>query len=134
MSSTQQQLLVELPDGWSSRIDIKQTTNGRYAGVAELSLLGLKWGVLVFMQQPSLEAALARVRLRASQCSCTEAETKKPAQGGLLKVVVNSHAVHGYGKFSLAEATCYFSRRSDFDAPATSGLVPNEGRVYQGPP
>lgn len=70
MSSTQQQqqqLLVELPDGWSSRIDIKQTTNGRYAGVAELSLQGLKWGVLVFMQQPSLEAALARVRLRASQ-------------------------------------------------------------------
>jgi hypothetical protein len=35
--------------------------------VAELSLQGLKWGVLVFMQQPSLEAALARVRLRASQ-------------------------------------------------------------------
>jgi hypothetical protein len=62
-----QQLLVELPDGWSSRIDIKQTTNGRYAGVAELSLQGLKWGVLVFMQQPSLDAALARVRLRASQ-------------------------------------------------------------------
>ncbi|WP_198083840.1 hypothetical protein [Variovorax sp. E3] len=69
MSSTlqHQQLLVELADGWTSRIEIKQTTNGRYAGVAELSLRGLKWGVLVFMQQPSLEAALARVRLRASQ-------------------------------------------------------------------
>lgn len=68
MSTNQlQQLFVELPDGWTSRIDIKQTANGRYAGVAELSLQGLKWGVLVFMQQPSLEAALARVRLRASQ-------------------------------------------------------------------
>lgn len=67
MSTPQQQLLVDLPDGWSSRVDIKQTTNGCYAGVAELSLRGLKWGTLVFMQQPSLEAALARVRLRASQ-------------------------------------------------------------------
>jgi hypothetical protein len=35
--------------------------------VAELSLQGLKWGVLVFMQQPSLKAAVARVRPRASQ-------------------------------------------------------------------
>ena len=43
--------------------------------------------------------------------------TKKPARGGLWNLVVNSHAVHGYGKFSLAEATCCFSRRSDFDAP-----------------
>jgi hypothetical protein len=57
MSTPQQQLLVDLPDGWSSRVDIKQTTNGCYAGVAELSLRGLKWGTLVFMQQPSLEAA-----------------------------------------------------------------------------
>jgi len=68
MSVTQQlQLLVKLPDGWSSRIDIQRTTNGRYAGVAELSLRGLKQGVLVFMQQPMLEAAVERVRLRASQ-------------------------------------------------------------------
>ena len=69
MSVTQQQLqlLVKLPDGWSSRIDIQRTTDGRYAGVAELSLRGLKRGVLVFMQQPTLEAAVERVRLRASQ-------------------------------------------------------------------
>ncbi len=68
MNAAQQlQLLVDLPDGWSSRIDIKRTTSGRYAGVAELSLRGLKYGVLVFMQQPTLEAALQRVRLRASQ-------------------------------------------------------------------
>lgn len=68
MSAAQQmQLLVDLPDGWSSRIDIKQTSSGRYAGVAELNLRGLKRGVLVFMQQPTLEAALQRVRLRASQ-------------------------------------------------------------------
>lgn len=68
MSAAQRmQLLVDLPDGWSSRIDIKQTSSGRYAGVAELNLRGLKRGVLVFMQQPTLEAALQRVRLRASQ-------------------------------------------------------------------
>jgi|GEM_PF-510733 len=68
MSVTQQlQLLVKLPDGWSSRIDIQRTADGRYAGVAELSLRGLKRGVLVFMQQPTLEAAVERVRLRASQ-------------------------------------------------------------------
>ncbi|WP_447774425.1 hypothetical protein [Variovorax boronicumulans] len=67
MSATQQHLFVELPDGWSSQIDIRQTSGGRYAGVAELSLRGLKRGVLVFMQQPSLDAAVARVRLRASQ-------------------------------------------------------------------
>ena len=68
MNPAQQlQLLVDLPDGWSSRIDIKRTTSGRYAGVAELNLRGLKYGVLVFMQQPTLEAALQRVRLRASQ-------------------------------------------------------------------
>ncbi|RUR65604.1 hypothetical protein EJP67_00875 [Variovorax guangxiensis] len=68
MNPAQQlQLLVDLPDGWSSRIDIKRTTNGRYAGVAELNLRGLRRGVLVFMQQPTLEAALQRVRLRASQ-------------------------------------------------------------------
>ncbi|WP_432731118.1 hypothetical protein [Variovorax sp. W6] len=68
MNPAQQlQLLVDLPDGWSSRIDIKRTTSGRYAGVAELNLRGLRRGVLVFMQQPSLEAALQRVRLRASQ-------------------------------------------------------------------
>lgn len=42
---------------------------------------------------------------------------KKPAGSGLWNVVVNSHAVHGYGKCSIAEATCYFFRRSDFDAP-----------------
>lgn len=67
MSATQPHLFVELPDGWSGKIDIRQTAGGRYAGVAEFSLGGLQRGVLVFMQQPSHDAALARVRLRASQ-------------------------------------------------------------------
>lgn len=88
MNPAQQlQLLVDLPDGWSSRIDIKRTTSGRYAGVAELNLRGLRRGVLVFMQQPTLEAALQRVRLRASQfarerLASPDAPSKSRARAG----------------------------------------------------
>ncbi|QFZ84851.1 MULTISPECIES: hypothetical protein [Variovorax] len=85
MSATQQHLFVELPDGWSSKIDIRQTAAGRYAGVAELSLRGLKRGVVVFMQQPSMDAAVARVRLRASQFArerLSLAETRTALQPG----------------------------------------------------
>jgi hypothetical protein len=56
-------------------------------------------------------------RERSRKVRAAPADTKKPARGGLEDVVVNSHAVHGYGKYSLAEATCCFSRRGDFDAP-----------------
>lgn len=60
-------LALQLQDGWSSSVLIDQTRNGRYAGTAELSFEGLAWGTLVFMQQPSFDAALAHVKLRAAQ-------------------------------------------------------------------
>ena len=60
-------LALQLPDGWSSSVLIDQTRNGRYAGTAELSFEGASWGMLVFMQQPSMDAALAHVKLRAAQ-------------------------------------------------------------------
>jgi len=44
MSATQPHLFVELPDGWSRTNDIRQTTDGRSAGVAEPSVLELQRG------------------------------------------------------------------------------------------
>jgi hypothetical protein len=60
-------IAVDLHDGWSCSFHFKKTANNRYAGVAAITLRGLQKGELVIMQQPSLEAAIARVKLRASQ-------------------------------------------------------------------
>jgi len=58
---------VDLQAGWSCSFHFKQGASGGYAGVAEIALHGLRHGELVIMAQPSLDAAVARVKLRASQ-------------------------------------------------------------------
>jgi hypothetical protein len=58
---------VDLPGGWSCSFHFKQGSSGGYSGVAEIALNGLRHGELVIMEQPSLEAAVARMKLRASQ-------------------------------------------------------------------
>jgi hypothetical protein len=58
---------VDLQGGWSCSFHFKQGASGGYAGVAEIARDGLRRGELVIMAQPSLDAAVARVKLRASQ-------------------------------------------------------------------
>jgi len=58
---------VDLRGGWSCSFHFKQGASGGYAGVAEIALDGLRHGELVIMDQPTLAAAVARVKLRASQ-------------------------------------------------------------------
>jgi hypothetical protein len=60
-------LAVDLHNGWSCSFHFKETLSGRYAGVAAISLRGLLSGCLVIMPQPSMDAAIARVKLRAGQ-------------------------------------------------------------------
>ncbi|PIF78261.1 hypothetical protein CLU95_5445 [Variovorax sp. 54] len=60
-------LSVDLQGGWSCAFHFRQTASGDYAGVAEILHRGGRQGVLVIMQQPSLDAAVARTRLRARQ-------------------------------------------------------------------
>jgi hypothetical protein len=58
---------VDLQGGWSCSFHFRQGASGGYAGVAEIALDGLRRGELVIMAQPSLEAAVERMKLRASQ-------------------------------------------------------------------
>lgn len=71
---------VDLQGGWSCSFHFKQGASGGYAGVAEIALNGLRHGELVIMAQPSLDAAVARVKLRASQFVSVRSEngTHKP--------------------------------------------------------
>ena len=64
---TSHPISVDLKGGWSCPFHFKQGVSGGYAGVAEIALDGLRHGELVIMDQPSLDAAVARVKLRASQ-------------------------------------------------------------------
>lgn len=54
-------------DGWSTTVVVTKTCTGRYSGTAALNLEGSIWGTLVFMDQPTLEASLERVKLRVAQ-------------------------------------------------------------------
>lgn len=58
---------VDLPGGWSCSFHFRQGSSGDYSGVAEIALDGLRHGELVIMAQPSLDAAVARMKLKASQ-------------------------------------------------------------------
>ena len=58
---------LPLSNGWACSFHYKETSNGRYAGVAEITHRGVMSGSLVIMPMPSLGAALACVKLRASQ-------------------------------------------------------------------
>ncbi len=64
---TSPSISVDLQGGWSCSFHFKQGASGGYAGVAEIARYGLRHGELVIMAQPSLAAAVARVKLRASQ-------------------------------------------------------------------
>lgn len=64
---TSHPISVDLQGGWSCSFHFKQGASGGYAGVAEIALNGFRHGELVIMAQPSLDAAVARVKLRASQ-------------------------------------------------------------------
>lgn len=61
------QIAVDLHNGWSCSFHFKETLSGRYAGVAAIFLRGLPSGSLVIMPQPSMDAAIARAKLCASQ-------------------------------------------------------------------
>ncbi|QNK71707.1 hypothetical protein H7F35_24720 [Variovorax sp. PAMC26660] len=61
------EIAVDLRGGWSCAFHFKQTASGSYAGVAEIAHHGRRRGSLVIMQQPSLDAAVARAKLRAKQ-------------------------------------------------------------------
>ncbi|RQO44195.1 hypothetical protein DBV14_25050 [Variovorax sp. KBW07] len=61
------QIAVDLHNGWSCSFHFKETLSGRYAGVAAIFLRGLPSGSLVIMPQPSMDAAIARVKLCAGQ-------------------------------------------------------------------
>jgi hypothetical protein len=63
---TSTRISVELHGGWSCSFHVQQTASGDYSGLAEIALDGLRLGDLVIMQQPSLEAAIARAKLRSS--------------------------------------------------------------------
>jgi hypothetical protein len=58
-------LAPDLPVGWTCRIDLNSTPEGTYSGKAELRFEGEQRCVLVIAQQPSREAALHRVKIRA---------------------------------------------------------------------
>ncbi|RQO53272.1 hypothetical protein DBV14_14665 [Variovorax sp. KBW07] len=62
---TSKRISVELHGGWSCSFHVQQTASGDYSGLAEIALDGLRLGEVVIMQQPSLEAAIARARLRS---------------------------------------------------------------------
>jgi hypothetical protein len=64
---TSHPISVDLKGGWSCSFHFKQGVSGGYAGVAEIALDGLRHGEVVIMAQPSLDAAVARMKLRASQ-------------------------------------------------------------------
>ena len=58
---------VDLQDGWNGSFFCKETMRGSYSGVARITWRGIPKGDLVVMRQPSLEAAVERVRLRGGQ-------------------------------------------------------------------
>ncbi|MDQ0083851.1 hypothetical protein J2W35_004217 [Variovorax boronicumulans] len=62
---TQDPVDFNLPEGWTCRLDLKETLEGTYAGKAELRQGRVQRCVFVLTQQPSREAALERVRFRA---------------------------------------------------------------------
>ncbi len=60
-------VVLGLEHRWSCSFYFKKTSSGRYAGVAEITFGGIPSGNIVVMQQPSVAAAIARIRLRANQ-------------------------------------------------------------------
>lgn len=59
-------LAIDLPDPWTGSLKLEQTPSGAYVGMARLSLGGVPRCVLVITPQLSWDAAMERVRLRAS--------------------------------------------------------------------
>lgn len=59
-------LAIDLPAPWTGSLKLEQTPSGAYVGMARLSLGGVPRCVLVITPQLSWEAAMERVRLRAS--------------------------------------------------------------------
>jgi hypothetical protein len=66
---------VALQGGWSCSFHCTQGSSGGYAGVGEIALHGLHHGEVVVMDQPSLDAAVARMKLRASQFASVRDES-----------------------------------------------------------
>ena len=59
-------LAIDLPDPWTGSFKLTQTATGAYVGMARLSLDGIPRCVLVITPQLTWDAAMERVRLRAS--------------------------------------------------------------------
>lgn len=58
---------LDLPEGWSSSVELELTTEGVYAGRAELRHEFTQCCVLVVTQQPTREAALECMKFRAAR-------------------------------------------------------------------
>ncbi|SDI77316.1 hypothetical protein [Variovorax sp. OV700] len=57
----------DLPEGWSCSVELELTTEGVYAGRAELRHEFTQCCVLVVTQQPTCEAALECMKFRAAR-------------------------------------------------------------------
>ncbi|WP_369656270.1 hypothetical protein [Variovorax sp. V213] len=57
----------DLPEGWSCSVELELTTEGVYAGRAELRHEFTQCCVLVVTQQPTREAALECMKSRAAR-------------------------------------------------------------------
>lgn len=62
------QFIPDLQGRWTGLFRILQlASTGRFAGMVRLSLDGIERGVLVITNQPSQDAAMARVNIRTRQ-------------------------------------------------------------------
>ena len=58
---------LDLPEGWSSSVELELTAEGAYAGRAELRHEFTQCCVLVVTQQPTRDAALECMKFRAAR-------------------------------------------------------------------